>query len=840
MPKQHFASESAADKQDFNLALDAAGIEALHAEVEKWQARVPKLATALRARTDDLARARDEIRQLKRALDTSHDDERLDLSLKTRDELIAELDNKSKVLAEKVSSLSGEVHSLELALQESRQEGESWKIKWREVTSSLDQLSAANNQLRGQHAAEIEALCQEREAMRGEAERAEAEVKQQARLTDEVQALRKRNEHLSETTEMASIQMATLGDELTALAERSEKAEVAQRDLEAELDKAVSALETARSDLEQQQEKHKAAVAETEQHHEEALAQQQRLVADKVEALDKAENQQAEQARLLAAQEERARQAAVSHRADVVRINDELAAAKHEAEGVRALMSTLKVEFEQHKLMHEEKVAQMVATEDSERRAKQATIDALNVQLNEERVKSEQADELRAEVTRLESQLADQTAAHADVEQERDRLADKLADTSEALDGAKLSLEQKSQEAKRHESRLEELNDVIETHTIQTEALKQSLEEERARSEQADGLRSDLADLENRLVDQASVQAGIEGERDRLADKASGLARELNAATQALQQNMLEAERYESRIEKLAETLDARTALVQDLEEERSERLRSSANAQADTDRLQQELIAANQRAQTLQTHAAAIQKRLEDQRDFMEQLEKELSEKHTQFVEQQRRAAAECKLRGDLQKQIAESNSRHAAGHQRQADEVRAKLEAKVRDLEEQARVMQAEHIALKAESVDAAEVQALRKQVREFENRFRDRTRALNELQWRQDQEVADLSDDKMVLVLSQQLKDARAELERLQAKATTRQLDESDLTRISGVGEKIAKQLKALGIESIEQLADIDKNDLENKEHLLHDYRARAFRDGWIEQARKLIDN
>ena len=129
------------------------------------------------------------------------------------------------------------------------------------------------------------------------------------------------------------------------------------------------------------------------------------------------------------------------------------------------------------------------------------------------------------------------------------------------------------------------------------------------------------------------------------------------------------------------------------------------------------------------------------------------------------------------------------------------------------------------------------------------RDRTEQLNQLQWRQemeDQKTESSSvDGKMMLVLNQQLVDARASnkqlLEQIQELEGNRPIDgaleRDDLTRIRGVGPKLALQLNKLGIFRYEQIAVLDELALSSESHVLYPHKGRILRDNWIQQAVKL---
>jgi predicted flap endonuclease-1-like 5' DNA nuclease len=106
----------------------------------------------------------------------------------------------------------------------------------------------------------------------------------------------------------------------------------------------------------------------------------------------------------------------------------------------------------------------------------------------------------------------------------------------------------------------------------------------------------------------------------------------------------------------------------------------------------------------------------------------------------------------------------------------------------------------------------------------------------------------DSKMLVVLNQQLSDARESNERLtqlvrtleaelaQAPAASAPRDD-DLTRIRGIGPKVAGQLTEYGINSFAELADIEPDALEDEAHPLNALKGRIIKDAWIDQARQL---
>ena len=150
-------------------------------------------------------------------------------------------------------------------------------------------------------------------------------------------------------------------------------------------------------------------------------------------------------------------------------------------------------------------------------------------------------------------------------------------------------------------------------------------------------------------------------------------------------------------------------------------------------------------------------------------------------------------------------------------------------------AQTRKAELIALCTESVDAAQVRVLGDQIRDLEIKLRDRTQELDEMRWRESQEQKQENSEAVVMVLNQQLKDARDEIERLKSVRIERQGDE--LSLIHGVGEKLAQQLDELGLTTFAQIADLDGKDLDGETHPLHALKTRILNDEWIKQAKQL---
>jgi len=268
----------------------------------------------------------------------------------------------------------------------------------------------------------------------------------------------------------------------------------------------------------------------------------------------------------------------------------------------------------------------------------------------------------------------------------------------------------------------------------------------------------------------------------------------------------------ENRNRHLEEQLSERSTLVVTLEQDQAEAERRRQALQEERDALEESLMRAERNAKENADYVAQLDAKVDRQKELMDSLEEELAEAKDEAAQAQRA----------LKERPAPSAGDRAG-------------EA-------------------------AGQVDALRDQVRKLETLVRERTEALNHLQWQlavSAEPVADAdggeadsaeSNAKLLLVLNQQLADERSRNEALRERV--RQLesavsaapsrDGDDLTRIHGVGHKLAEQLNELGIYHYQQIAELDAVDLDKETHVLHPHRGRIARDRWIEQAVKLISH
>jgi predicted flap endonuclease-1-like 5' DNA nuclease len=79
--------------------------------------------------------------------------------------------------------------------------------------------------------------------------------------------------------------------------------------------------------------------------------------------------------------------------------------------------------------------------------------------------------------------------------------------------------------------------------------------------------------------------------------------------------------------------------------------------------------------------------------------------------------------------------------------------------------------------------------------------------------------------------------AAVERQQVRAAEATHESDDLTRLKGVGPKLAAQLRDMGITRFAQIAAWDDADIDRVDAQLGRFQGRIRRDGWVEQARLL---
>ncbi|MFT7653246.1 MAG: putative flap endonuclease-1-like 5' DNA nuclease [Candidatus Azotimanducaceae bacterium] len=737
--------------------------EALRAEVNKWQERVPKLASALRLRTEELAAARDQIRGFQQQ--PSGAAQEVDTRLKTRDGLIKELEEKLAKLTEKHQKLSGEMHGVELGRQAAHEDLAGWKDKWQQVSESLDgeasQRAALQEQLN---------TLREKQTQNGqEHESALSELTK--RNTDEATNLARRNEQLIESMELANKQIATLGEELSQLISRVESEKASRQNTETVLTEtqAEQKISAAREDEMQ-------ILVEDMQNRIDSLSQEQL-------------QDQAEWAERLATKEQQ--QVTLERKLSETESENQIA--------IESLQKTLETDRETVQTQSAEK-QQRIEAQQQRIEAQQRQVDAqqqrIDAQEKEIASFSSEAKSQSEEIVRLEKCVQDAQASGSRFEQEKRLL---LSSAQESRD-----------EAARLKSKLEERSQLV----VELEAEKQ----------QRDDLKNDkLAELDRLKLDAETALNRVTAFQEH-NNTLETRVQEQRSLIEDLERELSGEQEKSGRQKK---TLDSHEKIKLDLQDE----LKRVQISEDDSKQLLgDELAQAEDEISTLQDEVAEAQQSVDDAKQETAQLRTELD---SQRAVQNKRSEVEQQLQSELDEERCNSVE---ASHQVELLQTRlTESEDQLAQATVTAQTYKAELVAVRAESVDAAEVRVLGDQARVLETKLRDRTQALDEMRWRESQQEKQENSVAVVMVLNQQLKDARDEIERLKSVRVERAGDQ--LTLIHGVGEKLAQQLAELGLTTFAQIAELKEKDLEAESHSLHVHKTRIVRDEWIKQAKQL---
>ena len=407
---------------------------------------------------------------------------------------------------------------------------------------------------------------------------------------------------------------------------------------------------------------------------------------------------------------------------------------------------------------------------------------------------------------------------------------------------------------------LAQLTEMLDQKDAALEELKRR--EESAASASAD-VQAEFADLQQRLTRQTEEH---EAQRKQLEEEVARLNGCVENAQSSHDVNAHEKRVLDDRIAalelELSETqhqLEQRSEMVRELEQAgAADSQPAGPEHDAEVERLQRELKEATHKIDTFKEYADGLEDRLEAQKTLMNELEEELADAQQLRAEEGRR---DDEKRRDLETLVTKTKEQLEASEQRTTQlldantELQDDLDHKGQELdrlrgdleqEREARTTQQNAVYLlqdelhKLRDQEPAGDEDSTVKLRELENLLRERTEELDGLRWRMEQhEQHRAPDENLVMVLNQQLEDLRAENRRLQDKSR-RPSRAPDLTRLKGVGAKLAQQLRNLGVSQLSQIAELEPSDLEDDSHILHGFRARIVRDDWIGQARELLDH
>ncbi len=754
-------------------------VEALRAELAKWQERVPKLAGALRERTNEVETLKAQLAE--RPTEAAAPAAESGSGIQARDALIEELEAKVKALGGKYQDAEGQLHARDLEITQLRQEAAEWREKWQSVTSSLDaQADSAGKKdselkrLKG----ELDELLELQGTHTGRIKEQDLELTQ---LRERAQSLESRNENLFETTELANKQIETLGENL--------------EHLRAELTGAKDQLAT-----------HEAAASDVAKEADDLKGQVASRDQDIQFLHTRVEEKQTEIDRLNAKVEE-----------------------------LSPLESTL-------------------AEANAEKAELDSKVESLNGEIS---VLSERLVDLEA----TRKSLTEAEAKIADLSGSLDERAADVSARDEQLEAKEGEIESQRAEVQRLESCVANAEEATIRHEV----------ERRQLSEQLDGLKKRNQHLEAQLSERSDLVVGLEQEKSAITDKTSSLEAEntrlaeaLEKAQQAAAGNADHIAQVDARMERQKQLMESLESEFADVQEEYADAVKShqrevgEKNAEiaalqekVDDDSvvalkqeladLEQELTAARQSLSEAEAETRNGADAAERARAEAEQSAASVSELESQLAEERAARQSQTENMAELEKQL-KKQTEAAVEAEEAAQRARAELE-------------EANAQASRVPDDVSDENEALQAEVIKLEGMVRERTEQLNKLRWQQDmiekQGGADGSDSKMLVVLNQQLQSTREENQRLKDKVRALESapapapqpspvemeEPDDLASIKGIGPKLVKRLRKLGVTRFDQIATLSEADLDDDKHPLHTMKGRIIKDNWIEQAARL---
>ncbi|NIP13439.1 MAG: hypothetical protein GWM88_01315 [Pseudomonadales bacterium] len=476
--------------------------------------------------------------------------------------------------------------------------------------------------------------------------------------------------------------------------------------------------------------------------------------------------------------------------------------------------------------------------------------------------------ERQQRVNELQSQLEAQGNKHQELQNEvQARTAEitdlrlELADWKEKCQSLSDAAEQATGPSEEEQEALKALQlenaDLTEALTDKTRLLNERDQEIAALRENADSLTSrnetlfETTEFASKQIDSLGDNLGqlrddLNARSEEVREKAArietleGRLSEREAELAALKEKMESVGVYEEMALELEESLAAERQEVERLQSCVKTANRITSERESERRALSEELEVLMERNQELEAAAEAggdSDSELEQQqRDLMLSLEEEL---------------AQAK---DEQASMEKAHAKVLAEKERQLAELREELDSAGEPGDEPGEDLAADESGAKGRLGPSAEdkkLEVLQQQVTTLEELVRERTEELNEVKWRAelaDGERASITeeDGKMMLVLNQQLSEARESNDRLIAvvsrleerlAASDRAPAGDDFTQMRGIGDKLANQLNELGIHTFGQIADIDLKALEDDHHPLAAFKHRIEKDDWIAQAREL---
>ncbi len=210
-----------------------------NAELAKWRARVPKLASALKQRTEQIGLLESELARLQSEAGKASAS---GPGLQARDEHIAALELKLSGLTKNYQTSEGKLRARELELEDLRADLLASKQRWQNLTEALDEQVASTDEVQAKLAsaseqqstlqANLEVATLRESALQAELD---ATAQQQIEQLAKFEALVERESSLQENFEAATERESSLQSELAALQVKFDAAAQREATQQAEL-----------------------------------------------------------------------------------------------------------------------------------------------------------------------------------------------------------------------------------------------------------------------------------------------------------------------------------------------------------------------------------------------------------------------------------------------------------------------------------------------------------------------------------------------------------------------------------------------------------------------------
>jgi chromosome segregation ATPase len=670
-----------------------ADVEALRAELAKWQERVPKLAGALRERTNELEALKAQLDE--RPAEVSEPAAESGSGIQARDALIEELEAKVKALGGKYQDAEGQLHARDLEITQLRQEAAEWREKWQSVTASLD----AQADSAGQKDRELKRLKGEVDELLALQGTHTGRIKEQdlelTQLRERAASLEGRNENLFETTELANKQIETLGENLEHL--RSELA--GAKDLLAKHESAAGDVAKEVTDLKGQIASRDQDIQFLHTRVEEKQTEIDRLNG-RVEALAPLE---------AASAEAQAEKEALNSKIET--LNGEIEALSGrlvdleatrqslaEAEGkIASLQSTMEANAGEVAARDEQiqsRESELEAQKEEVRRLESCVANAEDATIRHEverRQLSEQLDTLKKRNQHLESQLSERSDLVVGLERENSAISDKTSSLEAENTRLSEALEKAQQAAAGNADHIAQVDARMERQKQLMESLEAELAE--VQEEYAAAVKTHQREIGEKKSEIATLKEKVDDDsvaalKHELVDLEGALATtqdSLTAAEAAAEQARADAEKssatvaeLESRIADAAAARQAQAENTAELERQLKKQSEAAAQAEEAAQKARVELAEANTQASRVPDDVADENQALQAEVIKLEGMVRERTEQLNKLRWQQDMIEKQGSADGSDSKMLVVLNQQLQSTR-----EENQKLKEKVRELE-------------------------------------------------------------------------------------------------------------------------------------------------------------